>query len=815
MIPQVMGNYASKFENALNIAVHLGDGSLLSNEPGKPAVTDGDLITVDELTKSYDELDRTKKKLMDMANMDPVTGDVPFITDCQHNTVLTSRYKNMADKLKNRPEPEDKIEMFHGGYPGEGSKEDVKWDDHYAPVIGTVTKDGQKYYLTLETIAPAPNAFAKDPPMTRPAIGLYKDHDDFVSSYDKGVRYLDNAEKSQAKRMVTTISALKHQPRERSAVGKMIYSDTEDAEEMLEELSGSYERILNSDDRKIKKDIQNIKNKYSESVLPKNAPKNMHNLVPRELRSRFKDLFALYDTVRKKTEQLEICKYVNGKIIPKYVDSRNCRNRVDARLTSDVEESRRDLDAVKKVIRYITGQDKKISSEALDHFNNNVRTKYGHNITDEHLATFRNSVANRNEVEAYGECIAWARKQMRSPDISLAQKKDACAVMIASTLLREHSRTTDLKGRKLPTHDLRVKARLLANSVKRAPEFNRLMQGKTAEDLKSIDYMDITRKYRGESFVTYLESKNVQAPAEQDEAARVNYLIDKLAIEKCKEKFRADPGNKWKKAAEIDAMVNKEKALMDAKERGLIARLMTLDNVMENAANDPKKLLEDYRKLAVAEKVNSFMDPEDMPDADKLASKIAAVRIGKMLRNDPSMFESAEAAEKMLENTKRRIRGGEAFNYMLRNNDLHQLLSGNIEDADAKHRQSELIVNTAEEIVSRSFRTMSKTDLPDQQRQEALCSVIAGMEVINGSAVRLGLQNGNGDNNIVNDVENAVRTSISKRASELKGSKDIEDLKEKYQNSFYHIAKEDRKQIFEEYSDIRQKNLRAGVGMKK
>lgn len=186
-----------------------------------------------------------------------------------------------------------------------------------------------------------------------------------------------------------------------------------------------------------------------------------------------------------------------------------------------------------------------------------------------------------------------------------------------------------------------------------------------------------------------------------------------------------------------------------------------------------------------------------------------------MLRNDPSMFESAEAAEKMLENTKRRIRGGEAFNYMLRNNDLHQLLSGNIEDADAKHRQSELIVNTAEEIVSRSFRTMSKTDLPDQQRQEALCSVIAGMEVINGSAVRLGLQNGNGDNNIVNDVENAVRTSISKRASELKGSKDIEDLKEKYQNSFYHIAKEDRKQIFEEYSDIRQKNLRAGVGMKK
>ena len=166
--------YADKFGKALNIREHLNDGSLLVNKPGKPALNAGDLITTDELTKSYEELDKTKKKLMDMAEIDPVTDDVAFLTDCEFNESLTNRYKLMSDTLNNRPKQNDKDERFHVTFPELGSNDPVKWDIHYAPIIGSVTKDGQTYLLTLETIAPAPNCFAKDPPMTRPAIGLYK-----------------------------------------------------------------------------------------------------------------------------------------------------------------------------------------------------------------------------------------------------------------------------------------------------------------------------------------------------------------------------------------------------------------------------------------------------------------------------------------------------------------------------------------------------------------------------------------------------------------------------------------------------------------
>ena len=824
VIAQTLSFYAQKFEDAPEIGAHLAHlykGGLLVNKPGKPELTDGDLITIDELTKHYEELDRTKKKLMDTAETDPVTADVVFFTDCFFNTGLTARYRKMSDKLHNRPEPEAKKQSFSGTFPASGPVTDVtavKWFAHYAPVIGSVTKDGQEYLLTLETIAPAPNTFAKDPPMTKPSIGLYKNLDDFLTSYEKGVRYLDDADKSLAKRMDNTKNAIQPKEEQKTAFGRLMKETDEkgvSVKDTMKELAKSYEDILNSDDRQITKSIQNIKNKYSESILPKDTPPDLHKLVPREIRSKFKDLFSLYDTVRRKTEQLDICKYVNSGIRPKNENSLEYKNFVDKKLTSDLEESQRDLKVVKNVIRYITNTDKTISREDLDRFNNSVKNKYGHNIKDKDLSTFRTSIRNKKEINTCNAFISWAKKRLADQDLPFEKKQNACAVMIAATRLREKNRVTERQGKKpASTDELREQIREMAGRIIKYPAFKRLMQGKTAEDLKNADYMDITRKYRSENREVLLESMNVPAPAGQDKAAKTDYLIRKIAVEKCREKIREDP-DRVKADSDLNAMLKREQERMNANERGRIESLLTHDNVMENAANDPKRLMEEYKRLPVEEKLNSFMNPENMSDADKLASKIAAFRINKMLRDDPSMFGSGEAIENMLENTKRRIRSGESFNYMLRNNNLQTLLSESIESAAEKYRLSERIVNTAEDVINMSTRKLNRSDIDKDQKQPVLCSMIAAMEVLNGSMADLNLQNNKDGNKINIDVGNVVQTSIKARAEKLNGSKEIKALKEKYDNQYCDIAQADRKQLFENFSEIKQKAVRAGgMGMK-
>lgn len=146
----------------------------------------------DEIKRIIDGCEQAKAEIKEMSQMNPADSKKHIaVTQCNGNTRCNQRF---AKKVKN-VNPNISAEKSYsvnikGAYAQEGEKapEDLKWDEHYAPVVGSfqLEEGGDKYYLTIESYAPAADTFMINPGMTgQPAIGIYRNEKEFQDFYLK------------------------------------------------------------------------------------------------------------------------------------------------------------------------------------------------------------------------------------------------------------------------------------------------------------------------------------------------------------------------------------------------------------------------------------------------------------------------------------------------------------------------------------------------------------------------------------------------------------------------------------------------------
>lgn len=129
------------------------------------------------------------QEIKEMAKLEPVHEMRLFtVTECSGSAASNVRFAEMARNANERTY-EEQPETYNIKIvaPEGRNKDDLKWDEHYAPALGTFKDaDGNTYYVTIEAFAPESDMFMEHPGMTSGlAMGIYKDEAEFQAYYRK------------------------------------------------------------------------------------------------------------------------------------------------------------------------------------------------------------------------------------------------------------------------------------------------------------------------------------------------------------------------------------------------------------------------------------------------------------------------------------------------------------------------------------------------------------------------------------------------------------------------------------------------------
>lgn len=145
----------------------------------------------DEAVRKYVQAEEELKRL---ASIDPANEmDMIVVTECSGSARSNLIFRQMANYARTQLGEQSLEAVIGDGHfrvnleagPGQ-SKDDLKWDFHEAPVLGSFKLDDKTYYLTAEAFAQESDTFLEHPGMTSAtAVGIYSDQDDFVNYYRK------------------------------------------------------------------------------------------------------------------------------------------------------------------------------------------------------------------------------------------------------------------------------------------------------------------------------------------------------------------------------------------------------------------------------------------------------------------------------------------------------------------------------------------------------------------------------------------------------------------------------------------------------
>lgn len=197
------GNFINIWRNwcdsTAGLEAHIKDGDLLFHPEGIP---ENDKLR--ELRQTaLEKYEYAKKELYSLANINPETEKrLLTVVECMGSQRANCRFAEMAAKANPTQTEQYEAKHFEVNLKEGTSKEDhdkLKWEVHFAPVLGSFQYEGNTYYLTAEAFAPESDTFMDHPAMSGEiAIGVFKNEADFQTYYKKDHSLISNDPEAEA-----------------------------------------------------------------------------------------------------------------------------------------------------------------------------------------------------------------------------------------------------------------------------------------------------------------------------------------------------------------------------------------------------------------------------------------------------------------------------------------------------------------------------------------------------------------------------------------------------------------------------------------
>lgn len=440
----VFTGYAEKFEMARNMSEDMKLYEQKQQDPNikNPVPIEKYKELMDNYKALTQELNGTGNRLVKLAGMDPKDHKLVNVVDCDLNSQLVLSYMAQAKQADEVLERKSKIGNLAGyvlDFHFKNDKQtnqrlDTKWPVHYAPVIGTVEQDGHTYDLTLETIAVATNKLAKEPPIAKPSIGLYKGKADAQAAYEKNV-YMTQEENKLAEQILSYNK------------DKWVYNARRN-DEITQKAKCALQLEYTEQFNRFHQTATNKQLDKSQPFLQQS--REIDSLIPEYLKDKYEEISSAFAASYRKNQQIEKCYQVNKKMKMPPMESKTDKRSMEAykrMITEDIaqkrNESTKELSSITKAMRYVVGDIKQtdLTNEMKKQNPQDSTAISGimkkHGIKMEELTAFRKIVKQREAVEAAN---LWIRegKQIINANFNQETKKIALANLISAQTCLEN-----------------------------------------------------------------------------------------------------------------------------------------------------------------------------------------------------------------------------------------------------------------------------------------------------------------------------------------------------------------------------------------